>query len=438
MTDASTDFTPNLSLPFLLPSQAQKHVTVNETLAALDTLVMGSVIAVDASDPPTDLASGDAFLLSSAPTGVWAGHAGTLAAWVDGAWTFYTPKPGWRVWDASSETLLVFQNGVWSPLNDNLDSVSELGINTDPDSANRLAVKSDAVLLSHDDITPGTGDMRVAVNKQAGANTASLIFQSGYSARGEIGLTGDEDLSFRVSPDGTDWSDCLRFDPVSGHAGMGAPPDAENRLRVEGQLKVSGATGQITHKPNGTMEFFRENAGTILLRSFSAGSRLNLGVTDSAGTLYSHAIVIQGDGRELLTNFTFGPLVNTTIDLGFSDRPFRDLYLTNAPTISSDKRGKQNIEVFDAGLELIQALNPVTFERPGAAGARHFGLIAQHVREVLEEQGLETSAIWTRADPDDEASQQAIAYGEFIPVLIDAVSELAERVEVLEQSAQEL
>lgn len=36
MSDASNDFTPSLSLPFLLPAQAQKHVTVNESLAASD------------------------------------------------------------------------------------------------------------------------------------------------------------------------------------------------------------------------------------------------------------------------------------------------------------------------------------------------------------------------------------------------------------------
>jgi hypothetical protein len=36
-----------------------------------------------------------------------------------------------------------------------------LGIRATADPGNRLAVKSDGVLLSHDDVTPGTGDLRV-------------------------------------------------------------------------------------------------------------------------------------------------------------------------------------------------------------------------------------------------------------------------------------
>lgn len=48
--DGSTmwpDETPNLKLPFLLASQAQKHVTHNEAIRALDCLVQTSVLDRD-------------------------------------------------------------------------------------------------------------------------------------------------------------------------------------------------------------------------------------------------------------------------------------------------------------------------------------------------------------------------------------------------------
>ena len=35
--------TPRLDLPWLMPAQAQKHVTVNEALARLDILVQAAV-----------------------------------------------------------------------------------------------------------------------------------------------------------------------------------------------------------------------------------------------------------------------------------------------------------------------------------------------------------------------------------------------------------
>lgn len=38
------DKTPNLALPFILPAQAQKHVTHNEALQRLDALVQLVVV----------------------------------------------------------------------------------------------------------------------------------------------------------------------------------------------------------------------------------------------------------------------------------------------------------------------------------------------------------------------------------------------------------
>ncbi len=44
--------TPNLALPYLAAAQAQKHVTVNEALDALDGLVQLSVISAALAAPP--------------------------------------------------------------------------------------------------------------------------------------------------------------------------------------------------------------------------------------------------------------------------------------------------------------------------------------------------------------------------------------------------
>lgn len=82
--------------------------------------------------------------------------------------------------------LLVHAEGAWRPLNagGNGEALSavRLGVNTDADTINRLAVKSDAVLLSHD-VTPGSGDLRVTMNKAGAAEDAGLVFQTGYASR---------------------------------------------------------------------------------------------------------------------------------------------------------------------------------------------------------------------------------------------------------------
>lgn len=60
-----------------------------------------------------------------------------------------------------------------------------LGVTTTADATNRLAVKSDATLFTHDDATPGTGDMRQVLNKAAAGNTVSQLYQTGFSGRAE-------------------------------------------------------------------------------------------------------------------------------------------------------------------------------------------------------------------------------------------------------------
>ncbi|KKM25255.1 hypothetical protein LCGC14_1596850, partial [marine sediment metagenome] len=47
-----SDVSANLTLPFLQPSQAQKHVTHNEALQRLDLLVQLSVLDRDLTAPP--------------------------------------------------------------------------------------------------------------------------------------------------------------------------------------------------------------------------------------------------------------------------------------------------------------------------------------------------------------------------------------------------
>lgn len=77
--------TPNLVLPYLAANQSQKHVTVNEALRRLDALVQITVQSAALATPPGSPAEGQRWIIPAAPTGAWAGHAGQIAAWQDGA-----------------------------------------------------------------------------------------------------------------------------------------------------------------------------------------------------------------------------------------------------------------------------------------------------------------------------------------------------------------
>ena len=106
----------NLALPYLAASQSQKHVTVNESLRFLDSLVQIAVKSAALSAPPGTPADGQRWIIGLGPTGLWAGRATQIAAWQDGAWVFYVPKDGWLAWNEATLTSLIFSSGSWVSL----------------------------------------------------------------------------------------------------------------------------------------------------------------------------------------------------------------------------------------------------------------------------------------------------------------------------------
>lgn len=216
--------TPNLRLPYIAAAQAQKHVTHNEALRALDALVQLVVLDRHLTAPPSAPADGARYIVAASPTGAWAGQAGRIAAWQDEAWKFHAPAEGWVAWVADEDGLYAWDGGTWIAVSGggggSVNPAPLVGVNTTADATNRLAVKSDAALFSHDDVTPGSGDMRVVYNKATSADTASFLFQDGFSGRAEVGLTGDDDLHVKVSADGASWKDALIIDRTTGAVSM--------------------------------------------------------------------------------------------------------------------------------------------------------------------------------------------------------------------------
>lgn len=107
---------PNLSLPFIMPAQAQKHVTHNEAIERLDAIVQLTLVTNGATVPPLAPSEGQAYGLGSAPTADWAGQDGMIACWRGGGWLFITPQDGWLAWENNTGQLQVYDGGVWVTL----------------------------------------------------------------------------------------------------------------------------------------------------------------------------------------------------------------------------------------------------------------------------------------------------------------------------------
>ena len=246
--------TPNLNLPYLLAAQSQKHVTHNEALRALDSLVQLSVLDRDFAAPPSAPVEGDRYIVAAGASGAWAGKTAKIAAYQDAAWLFYTPKEGWVAWVADENALVVFDGVGWAlaasggggggasdhgllvGLSDDdhpqyhTDARGDarytrlapatLGVNATADTTNRLTVGSAASLFNH----TGTGGHQIKVNKAAAGDTASFLFQTGFSGRAEIGTTGDDDFHFKVSANGSVWKQAIVVDRSTGAVSLPNTP----------------------------------------------------------------------------------------------------------------------------------------------------------------------------------------------------------------------
>lgn len=301
------DATTNLNLPFLMAAQAQKHVTHNEALRALDAIVHLTAIDKDLATPPGSPAEGARYIVASSPTGAWAGHTGKVAAFQDAAWAFYTPREGWRAWVADEAKLYVWSGSAWGlvggggggladvvddatpQLGGNLDAnghsigfddatgitddagseqlvfrktasavnqvgvtnaatgnapliaaeggdtnidlalagkgtghprAALFGVNAGADTTTRFAVAAAASLFNH----AGAGHQH-KINKNAAGDTASLLFQTGFSCRAEMGTTGDDDFHFKVSADGSAWNEAIVVERSTGKVSLPATPN---------------------------------------------------------------------------------------------------------------------------------------------------------------------------------------------------------------------
>jgi hypothetical protein len=363
------DITTHLLLPYILASQAQKHVTHNEALRLLDAIVQLSVLDRSRTAPPASPTDGDRHIVASGATGLWAGWDLNIAFWVDGVWMRLVPRPGWLAWIADEAVFVGWNGSTWDLVGEPVDvsdAVFSLVNDADPtkkslfslsgittgttrtftlpntsselailagtqtfsgnktfsgtltasgtvtvsaasasigtatgtatygvgtgvttngtaktvnigtggangsttvvnigsatagaggttvintptvtfanavtqvgmpqanltaqllglgwataDSYNRFSINTPAMLFNH----AGNG-IEATFNKNASADDAAFAFKTGFSARALIGLLGNDDFSFKVSPNGSTFYDAIRIDRTSGRVELPEP-----------------------------------------------------------------------------------------------------------------------------------------------------------------------------------------------------------------------
>ena len=211
--------TPRLGLPLLQSGQTGAYITLNESLWKLEALVQARALSRSVAAEPPEPQAGDAYILPEAASGAgWEAHqAGDFLIFWGGYWNPVPQANGAIVFVEDEGLHLVREQAGWGPLNVS-QNLAYLGINATADDYNRLSVSSPAVLFTH----AGSG-VQTKLNKNASGDTASVLWQTGWSGRAEFGTNGTDNLSLKVSGDGARWITAYEVNRFSGRVRWGKP-----------------------------------------------------------------------------------------------------------------------------------------------------------------------------------------------------------------------
>ena len=456
-----SETTPRFGLPYIMPSQAQKHLTHNEALREIDTLVQIAVASRTATTPPPEPSEGDAYLVPDTDAaGPFAGREDQLASYRDGAWSFRAPSVGWLVYVEDEARLIVLSAEGWltvTPGEGDSLSVASLGINTEAETFNRLAVKSDSALLCHAADAGGSGDFRLALNKLNAGSTATLVLQDNWSGRAELGLAGDDNLTIKVSPDGSTFTQALTVDRNNARVKIGNSSQPANApLHVRDALAYTGGYA----KP---FKAHSENAATGDTVQFSFGqSETNynqaefnfklLGGPGSTSNFFALGLfglpqIIKAIGTgavQLPAIGTTASAANAFIDSGAANSILRS---------TSSVKYKTDIEPLDPRYaDALMALEPIWYRSTCAADDpawSWYGFAAEDVAAIdprLVHYGYDEEDYETVEIEDDEGkphpervlkegaekSPQGVAYDRFVVIQHLLISRLTRRVADIE------
>lgn len=101
-----------LGITYLEESQDNGHVTFNELVNVIDSVLGAKVIDRDLTAPPGGESNGDLYIVGGPATGDWTGQDGNLALYYDG-YIFITPKEGMVVYIDDEDVYEMYDGSAW-------------------------------------------------------------------------------------------------------------------------------------------------------------------------------------------------------------------------------------------------------------------------------------------------------------------------------------
>jgi hypothetical protein len=256
-----------LRVPYIAASQAQKHVTHNEAMTLLDTLVQLSVLDKDLTTPPAEPEEGDTYIVAGSMggatgTGAWLGWDARVARYIDGAWRSYLPGQGdgagWLAYVIDEQLLYRFDGMDWGRAFDSFVPDVTVDAIGDRDDYDEEAANF-SVLVAADATNDGQPTLYFKLSAVSAEWSVGIVWQpqGGEGPPGQsfqpdavVAAIGDRDpfddeaaafsvlvvadsgnddkptLYFKLSGASADWSDGITWEVsgVANAAGIGFDP----------------------------------------------------------------------------------------------------------------------------------------------------------------------------------------------------------------------
>ena len=278
---------------------------------------------------------------------------------------------------------------------------------------------------------------------QTTLGSGAVTFAGNVTTTG-VGTFASLDISGSADIDGTLEADAITlngtalgslYSPIAGGSGIVTTGAINSGSITSGFGTINNGASAITTTGVGTFASL-DISGSVDVDGTLEADAITLNGT-ALGSLYSP---IAGGGSIVTTGALNSGTITTgfgTINNGSSTITTSGAVATGALTVTgavvasgnvtaySDLRLKDNLEVIPDALSKVEQLNGYTYTRKDLEDKeeKYTGVIAQEVLKVLPE------AVLLGETPEDN---MAVAYGNMVGLLIEAVKELSDKVKELE------
>jgi hypothetical protein len=407
MSDTST----NLTLPYLFGGQAQKHVTVNESLRRLDAIVQLAVASATASTQPANPADGAVHIVPPGKSGAqWSSFSDhSLAYYRDGSWEQIIPREGWLAHARDTDQLLHFTGAAWT--------MYAPGQALAVSSSDRLLGRASAGAGPAEEIACTAAGRALIDDANASAQRTTLGL--GTAAVKNTGGSGDAvPLLNAVNT----WSATQVIQPA-GYQGLSI------------RAKASGGAP--------TMIKFETSAGVIRydmqVGDDASGNPFGLNFYNASGIYAATPISVNASTGRLTLGALGSSLVagaDNTHNLGSAANRWATVYAATGTINTSDAREKTPLRPFSAaelravrrvmaGAGMYRWLSSV--EEKGEAARLHAGVTAQAVAEAFAAEGLDAEryALFCRDEPNDgeggESERLGLRHDQLLLMMLVAI-----------------